>query len=144
MRRVLLIALLLPACAGPRVPGDAPPVPAHETFIARRTSVEAESVRILLPASYESEISLAGLGEGWVDDGDLRVWEAAGECVFRLRSLGVKCRRLSVTLRPPGLEPEFILQAEGRVSFAHEVNGIVDAVDGATFLMLRNDRRLTR
>jgi hypothetical protein len=144
MRRGLLVSLLLAACAGPDIPGDGAPVPAHETYLARPTTVKAETVRLLLPASYEAEISVTGLGDGWVGDGDLRVFEAAGDCVFRLRSLAVRCRILSVTLRPAGTAPEFILQAEGKVSFAHEVNGLVDAVDGAAFLLLRNDRRLTR
>ena len=150
---IVLLGLLAGACnATPpdwTPPEGAPPeasgpIPKHETFLRNPTAIRADSVRVILPASYSTKLEVSGLSDGWKSDAELRVWEGTGDCRLALLLLHIRCGELSVTLVNREQEPEVVVQARGNVDMEHVVRGVVTRSDGVTLLMLRNEKRFER
>ncbi len=146
----LLLVLFFAACtaasgnSGPGDPEGDPPAEArlekYEHYIENPTDIVGGEVIVILPDFYAGDLTLEGLGSGWVEEGGKSTWEGSGNCKLELRSLRIQCRLLTVTLTPAGDEPEVLILATGAVSLAQQVKGTGSWFQELSFLSIRNDR----
>ena len=67
-------------------------------------------------------------------------WEGSGDVLLEVRSLKIHCKQLTVTLVPPGDDPEVVINAVGNVSLAQQVRGIGSWFEDLSFLIINNER----
>jgi hypothetical protein len=144
----LLLLLVVSSCASQPnttptarpAPEDVPKLEKYQHYIENPTDIVGDEVTVILPDFYADDIELSGLGSGWMLDDGKSTWEGTGDCMLELRSLKIHCKELTVTLVPPGDEPEVLIQASGGVSLAQQVRGIGSWFENLALLTIRNDR----
>ena len=114
-----------------------------ERFIDDPTVVRAESIEAIFPADLEAEVVVEGLSAGWQEKDGRKIWEGSGQVEVRVRKLILTGRSVTVTLVQDQAEREIMITASGDVSFGHRARGGTEW-KGKSFLMIRNDRWLSR
>jgi hypothetical protein len=151
-RAVVLVLLLLSACAGTAPPGGtapkAPPeksIEPYEQYVKNPTEIRADDVKAVLPAKWAGDLHLTGLSEGFTDrPGGRREWTGTGDCRLELFALRIRAKKLTVTLVPDQPAPEVLLSAEGNVVVAHVSHGVGNLTEGKKLVVIRNDRTIER
>ncbi len=121
-------------------PEEGPKLEKYQHAIENPTEIVGDEVTVILPDFYADELHLEGLSSGWIAADGKSTWEGSGDCVLQVRSLVIHCKILTVTLVPPGDDPEVLIQANGNVSLAQQVRGIGSWFENLILLMIRNDR----
>jgi hypothetical protein len=149
MRRLAIAALLLVAACGTTRGGaggaaDAPEIPPWQVYVKNPTEIRSGKFTAILPARWESDLTVSGLSDGWKERDGKKSWSGTGDCHLKLFRLDVKCHQLTVTLVPDQPEPEVLLTAEDHVVLAHVSKRIGNLSQDLEFLLIRNDRRMER
>jgi hypothetical protein len=137
----LLLALLGCSSAPPEAPEPVETEPErYEHYIRYPTEIVGDRAVVILPEFYGPDLSVAGMGAGWVEEEGKRSIEVSGDCLLTLFGLTIRCRVLSATLVPVAEEPEVLIQASGDVSLAHQVKGVGSWFEHLRLLTIRNER----
>jgi len=144
---ILLLVALASCQSRPNITPEPRPAPEagpklekYQYSIENPTEIVCDEATVILPDFYADDVQLEGLGSGWLPADGKRTWEGSGDCVLRVRSLKIYCKALTVTLVPPGDDPEVLIQASGDVSLAQQVRGIGSWFEDLILLTIRNDR----